>query len=296
VASNIDIAISYLKSALSFTLHKPSTGSLLYHHLGRNLFSNNIEDELTTAFARLDGQLVNRHDNPDPTIPTVLGIRLDYYAEPYIVPSVFYDIGTARRYLEHIQYRSRPNVKRSDQMQLSMSSSDEVTLFKEETRRVVSLQEMEVLRSQLGLWFRAFGPLYENIVSGGKSKSYIAAKTLGCQGLQTYLLLYGPLKPNQSALPSAPLSCLTWAPEGEELDSVCAEMLFLCKVVITDNAFTTGFMFSLRLVPSLLVVILSAEKREVEWEAVRVLRSIGGGGRELGIARGCGDGGGDFEG
>jgi len=67
-------------------------------------------------------------------------------------------------------------------------------------------------------------------------------------------------------------------------------------VVIADNAFTTGFMFSLGLVPSLLVVILSAEKREVEWEAVRVLRSIGGGGRELGIARGCGDGGGDPEG
>jgi hypothetical protein len=267
---NTEVAISYLKSALAVALrNKLRTGPILYRHLGTNLLSRDIEDELITAFARLDGQLVNRGDNPDPTIPTVLGMRMDYYDEPYVVPERFFDTETARRFLEHIQYRSRPNVESDDEVRSpNMASSEEVTLFKKETRRMVTVEEMEGLRKQLVQWMRAFQPLYDHIVEDAKNKSCIAAKTLKCQGLQTFLLLHGPLRPN---LPTS-----TPPTSDEELNFVCKEIIWLCKEVIADKRFTSGFMFTLGLIPSLLVVILSTPKRETGWEAIKVLRSMKG--------------------
>jgi hypothetical protein len=145
-------------------------------------------------------------------------MRMDYYDEPYAVPDRFFEAETARRYLEHIQYRSRPDVENVDGVEiLSMASSEEVTLFKKETRRMVTVEEMEALRKQLVQWMKAFQPLYDRIVGNREEKSYIAAKTLKSQGLQTYLLLHGPLRPN---LPTSTL--LT---SDEELNFVCKEII-----------------------------------------------------------------------
>lgn len=267
---NTETAISYLKSALAVALrNKPRTGPILYRHLGTNLLSRDIEDELITTFARLDGQLANRHDNPDPTVPTVLGMRMDYYDEPYAVPSRFFDTQTARRYLEHIQYRSRPNFSRNESPETpSMGTSEEVTLFKAETRRTVTLAEMEELRKQQRQWMSAFQPLYDQIFMNPRDGSYIAAKMLRAQGLQTFLLLHGPLRPNLPA-EVAPT-------EDEMLEGACVEILELCRDIIVDKRFTAGFMFTYGLIPALLVVILSAPERGTSWEAVRVLRSMKG--------------------
>ncbi|KAE9368244.1 hypothetical protein N431DRAFT_381557 [Stipitochalara longipes BDJ] len=269
---NTESAIAYLKSALAIALrNKPRTGPILYRHLGTNLLSRDIEDELITAFARLDGQLANRHDNPDPTIPTVLGMRMDYYDEPYVVPSQFFDTQTARRYLEHIQYRSRPNVERQGPESAespSMGSTQEVTLFKEETRRMVTVEEMEELRMQQRQWMNAFQPLYEKVFQNPRDGSFIAVKILRFQGLQTYLLLHGPLR---IRLPAD----VTETADGV-LEGVCEEMLEISREVIADQKFTAGFMFNYGLIPGLLIVVLSAPKRETGWEAVRVLRNMRG--------------------
>lgn len=83
---------------------------------------------MITTFAHLDGQLANRYDNPDATVPTVLVMRMDYYHEPYIFPTQFFVTKTARRYLEHIQYRIRPSFDTGDEAEsTNMASSDEVT-------------------------------------------------------------------------------------------------------------------------------------------------------------------------
>ncbi|PMD37935.1 hypothetical protein L207DRAFT_59129 [Hyaloscypha variabilis F] len=271
---NTSPAIAYLKSALAIALrNKPRTGPILYRHLGTNLLSRDIEDELITAFARLDGQLAHRYDNPDPTIPTVLGMRMDYYDELYVVPSQFFDTQTARRYLEHIQYRSRPNVERQDSASedgesTQMGKSEEVTLFKEETRRMVSVREMEGLKEQQRKWMGAFQPLYEKIYMNPRDGSWVAVKILRFQGLQTYLLLYGPLR---IRLPDEVVET-----KDEVLEGVCAEMLGLAREVVSDERFTRGFMFNYGLIPGLLVVILSAPRKETGWEAVRVLGSMRG--------------------
>jgi len=274
-------AITYLKSALSIALNGPHTGPILYRHLGTNLLSRDIEDELITAFARLDGQLVNRHDNPDPTIPTVLGMRMDYYAEPYVVPSQFFDSQTARRYLEHIQFRSRPNIERTPvdesdgrnedevmEVEMGGGKSKEVTLFKDETRRMVSVAEMQELRMQQEQWMSAFEPLYEKIFLNPRDASFIAVKILRFQGLQTWLLLHGPLRIR--------LEADVIEPKDGVLDGVCEEMLALAREIVEGEGFTGGFMFNYGLIPGLLVVLLSSERREIGWRAVRVLRCMRG--------------------
>jgi hypothetical protein len=58
-------------------------------------------------------------------------MRVDYYDEPYCVPCLFRGTPTARRYLEHIQYRSRRNVEKEDGLDLSSRvASDEVTFLR----------------------------------------------------------------------------------------------------------------------------------------------------------------------
>jgi hypothetical protein len=57
------------------------------------------------------------------------------------------------------------------------------------------------------------------------------------------------------------------------------ELLRLCKGITAGQGFTGGFMFPHGLIPSLLVVVLSATRRATGWEAMGVLKG-------LGIARG----------
>jgi hypothetical protein len=267
---NTETAIAYLRSALAVALRNdPRTGPILYRHLGTNLLSKDVEDELITAFARLDGQLTNRYDNPNPTAATVLGMRMDYYDEPYTIPSQFFDTPTARRYLEHIQYRSGPHASSPDPPESpSLGSTEETALLKQETRGMMTVAEMEKLRKQHIQWMAAFQPLYERITERSKDRSYIAAKMLRVQALQTYLLLHGPLKPN---LPTD-----MWATSDEILESVCQEILALCSEIIADERFTAGLMFTFGLIPGLFVVTLSAPMKATGWMAIGLLKSMRG--------------------
>lgn len=51
-------------------------------------------------------------------------------------------------------------------------------------------------------------------------------------------------------------------------------MLGLCRVLIKHERFARGVMFTLGVIPGLLVVVLWAEKREMGREAARLLRSM----------------------
>ena len=66
----------------------------------------------------------------------------------------------------------------------------------------------------------------ENFTNPKKNPSYTAAKMLRARGLQTYLLLYGPTKPN--------LQLIRLLTSDEVLKYVFLELLRLCKEIIAD--------------------------------------------------------------
>jgi hypothetical protein len=95
--------------------------------------------------------------------------------------------------------------------------------------------------------------LRENFTNPKKNPSYTAAKMLRARGLQMYLLLYGPTKPN--------LQLIRLLTSDEVLKYVFLELLRLCKEIIADQGFAGGFMFPYGLIPRLLVAVLSATRR-----------------------------------
>jgi hypothetical protein len=178
--SNNENGIKFLRSALAISLGNQSEEEpLLYRHLEPTPPSPDIEPDLITAFGRLEGSFRSRIDAPALDI-SVLNIKYDYYNEEFTVPDRFTDSITARRYLEHIQYRSRPNVDYGGVLDISDSepSSKGITPDNQaEFNRVVTGAEFTLLREQLAQWFTAFEQFYEYAQTPAGAKDYVAVSS-----------------------------------------------------------------------------------------------------------------------
>lgn len=260
---NTETSIQYLKSALAVSLrNRHGAGPLMYKHFESSSPSQDIEADLITAFARLDGNLANRLESHDPSLGTVLGIQLDYYNENYTIPARFIDPETARRYLEHIQYRSRPNV--SHQTLVPQSPQSGTDLEELAAERKITNADIDLLKSQLRDWFRAFQPLFAFSQTPAGSKDFQAVTTLRLQALACSLLLETSLGLiSETASP---------APPSEVVAGICAESVRWGRKLVEDKRFLRGFMFDLGIIPSLLVVVIATPQRGIGREVVDILR------------------------
>jgi hypothetical protein len=266
---NTENGIKFLRSALAISLGNQSEEEpLLYRHLEPTTPSPDIEPDLITAFARLEGSLRSRIDAPALDI-SVLNIKYDYYNEEFTIPDRFTDNITARRYLEHIQYRSRPNADYGeilDVSELESTSKGNTPGSQPELNRVVTGAEFTLLREQLAQWFAAFDPFYEYARTPAGAKDYIAAVTVRVNALAALILLQGQLilKPET----------LTCEPSPDLILNTCREIVQLCRELVADRRFLRGFMFDLGIIPGLLTAIVSSPDISVGKEAVEILKSI----------------------
>lgn len=267
---NADSAIGHLQAAVSLGLRNRGTNNdVIYRHISPRTKAPDIEDDLVSAFARLDGQLTASLENHNAAIPTTLGMMFDYYSHPWILPQPLPDLDTAQRYLEHIQYRARPNVSYNTIVSQPAPSQREYSpALVEKVTRTVTMKEIEELKIQVKEWSEAFEPMLTFARTPAGQKDFIQATTLKIQALSTNLLLQG----NLGLVPDTP----TCGPSASAIivSSLCQEILRLSKDMTSDRMFLKGFVFDYGIIPSLFTVVVSSWERESAREAIDILKSM----------------------
>jgi hypothetical protein len=270
---NEDAAIVFVRKMtllLKETVHDSSLVSARYRNFRP---TGQIETDLVSAMARLDGQLLSRPDNDDPYRGSVLGLVYEHVPPPTNMPERFEDIYTARKYLENIQYRSRP-----DMLKDALDVGPHTHFGKKQkstpgTRRTVFPREdLRFLRQQLALWWSAFKPI---VAHCKYTQQFIPTTTLQIQALATSVTLQRSLGLGAEGVEDQfgvdhPLAC--W--DEDVLQRTCKEIISFSSKLMADKAFSKGFVFDNGIISCIFDVVLLCPEQDLRKEAVEILRQL----------------------
>jgi hypothetical protein len=253
---DFDLAIMHMESALHL-MNKQllQAAGRRYNHFKNASPTPSLEDDLVTAFVRMDSALLSRTDNSSTRrmgsdIVRTPILDINYSADVYNVPHRFRTINEARSYLEHIQFRALPSLAHEFGVQIS-DNPDTINTF--------ALDLCKSHSQQFDQWRAAFAPLYAEACKSRKGKDFVAAATLRVSGLATEITAQRMVIRGRDA-------------SGLYEYEAC-EIINLSRLVIGDPSFRKGFVFDCGIVPGLFIVVVICENLEIRKEALQVLKS-----------------------
>ena len=270
---NEDAAIVFCRKMtplLKETVHESSFVSARYRHFRP---TGQIETDLVAAMARLDGQLLSRPDSDDPFRGSVLGLVYEHVPPPTNIPERFEDIYTARKYLENIQYRSRPDMLK-DALDVGPYThfGKKQKSMPGKRRTIFPREDLRFLRQQLALWWSAFKPM---VAHCKYTQQLIPITTLQIQALATSVTLQrslglGPEGVEDQFGIDHPLAC--W--DEDVLQRTCQEIIWLSSKVMAEKTFSKGFVFDNGIISCVFDVVLLCPEQDLRKEAVEILRQL----------------------
>ena len=216
---------------------------------------NVIEDDLVTAFARLDVHLMSWIENPQLDRPSILKYAT---TEPKPIPAIFNNVVEAKAHWEHIVNRVFSylgEVPETKQRRLSYSQNG---LPNEKNPPTTDPAVSEELR----LWCKAFNPVLSYARTQAGESGLIGAATLRLHALTLELSLRSRFL-DQGKAKSHYYDIF--------LPEYC-EMVAICREVALHPRFVKSFVFDAGIVPSLFVVITKCRDRMVREEAISILK------------------------
>jgi hypothetical protein len=248
------LALTHMESALHLMNKELSQASRQYKHLENASPTPSLEDDLVTAFVRMDSSLLSRTDNSSTRrmgseIVRTSILNIDYAADTYLVPYRFNTINQARSYLEHIQFRTLPSLAREFGVQIS-NNPDTISQFAKE----LCISHTK----QFNEWRAAFAPLYAETCKSGSGKDFVAAATLRVSGLSTEI--------------TAQRMVIRGKDASDLYEHESREIINLSQLVIADPTFRKAFVFDCGIVPGLFIVIVICENMAIRKEAFQLLQ------------------------
>jgi hypothetical protein len=264
---NLENAIKQIKAMMSVFKDMRSLKQLDYAHLH---CKGSFEDELVSEIARLDGQLLGRVYDPDIGNTTIIGIKHGHLWDPFTIPDCFTDLRTARRFLEHLQHLSRPDVVHDEKAQpvpLPASEGPEISRGEEYVR---------MMKASLAKWWSSFKPTYDFTCTPDGDDNFVPAATLRITALATSLILQTKMTmdPSQATESWADSSLLVTKRGPDLFVSTAREMLDLCRQVVAHRRFIKGFVFATGIMSPLWILLVTANKRELIADTVEIFRAM----------------------
>lgn len=251
---DFDMAIMHMESALHLMNKQLSKTSRQYKHLQNRSPIPELDDDLVTAFVRMDSALLSRTDNSktrsmgsEVVRSSILNINYD--AESYDVPYRFTTINQARSFLEYMQFRLLPMLAHEFGVQISNNTTTISQYAKD-----LCKEHTEQFRK----WRSAFAPLYAEACKSASGKNFIAAATLRVSGLSTEITAQRMAMRGKAAT------------DLYEYES--REIIDLSRLVIADPSFRKKFMFDCGIVPGLFIVVVICENMDLRKEAFQLLK------------------------
>ncbi|PMD39258.1 hypothetical protein L207DRAFT_513744 [Hyaloscypha variabilis F] len=263
---NIENAIQQIRSMMSVFKNMRSLKQLDYSHLH---CKGTFEDELVSEIARLDGQLLGRVHDLDIGNTTIIGIKHGHVWDPFTIPDQFTDMRSARRFLEHIQHLSRPDIVHGPDAQPIPFPTEGPEISRGEGH-------VRAMRKSLARWWSSFKPIYDFACTPDGDDNFVPAATLRITMLATSLILQTNLTMNPSQRSESWAdSSLLFSKKGHNLfESTAREMLGLCWKVEAHRRFIKGFVFATGIMSPLWVVLVTAYRRDIMFEVVELLRGM----------------------
>lgn len=252
---DFDLAIMHMESALHLMKKQLSQTPRHYNHLQNASPTPALEDDLVTAFVRMDSALLSRTDNSSTISMGVEVVRnsildIDYAADAYVVPYRFNTITQARSYLEYIQFRALPSLAHEFGVQIS-DNPDTISQYAKD----LCMSHSE----QFNQWRSAFAPLYAEACKSGSGKDFVAAATLRVSGLSTEI--------------TAQRMAVRGKAAKNLYEYESREIINLSRLVIADPSFRKSFVFDCGIVPGLFIVTVICGNLGLRKEALQVLKT-----------------------
>ena len=299
--SDRERAVRNIQSALDVIHEQLAHQNKNSTHLQLNQLSIPIEEEILSAFMRLDRPavaLLGRIDNASAPL-TNRRFGSTFQSSTYTIPSKFTSITEARKALEHIRYRILPKNPPDTKLRTSFTPPEDtphpVAHLLKSFSVAATYDDCDELIAQLEEWHRAFEKLFEFAKSKAGEEIYMTAETMHIQALSLGILLRGfspygtnfdhPLRTssyNQGLGP--PHECrmnfhlLQRTPSSFSLPSFIAAQKILSHShnLVRHPKFTKSFVFDAGIIPSLWIIIMLCPDRELKQEATAILRSMDG--------------------
>lgn len=250
-----DTAIMHMESALHLMNKQlQQVGGRRYKHLQNLSPTPDLDDDLVTAFVRMDSHLLSVTDNSktkcmgSEVVRTSI-LEINYSEEPYKVPYRFKTINEARSYLEYVQFRALPSLAHEFGVQIT-ENPDTINPF--------ALDLCKSHSEQFKEWRSAFAPLYAEACKTRQGKEFGAAATLRISGLSTEIAA------QRIAVRGGNTSGL--------FEDESREIIDLSRLIIADPSFRRSFVFDCGIVPGLFIVTVICDNLEIKKEALHVLR------------------------
>ncbi|KAF4634561.1 hypothetical protein G7Y89_g3537 [Cudoniella acicularis] len=241
--------------------------------------SSRIEDDLLTAFMRLDQPTLTLLGRREDTLVVSNRIFNVLFSQEHLeIPRGFATIGEARVYLEDIRWRVLstgqprqllPGFQATNQDSSNMGFSGLTLKLKEWYESSGILNASSDQSIELAHWHDAFSALLNHAMSPAGDFIFIPAVTLHIQALSTGLLADGYFSLSGSeAITEASSS------RAESRFPTIHAVLRLARRMIDHPNFTKGFVFDIGTIPSLVSIVMLCPERQLRWEALDVLKSM----------------------
>lgn len=265
---NIENGIQQVQSMITAFKSMRALKQINHRHLPSAHLAGNFEDELVSEFARLDGQLLGRVPDPDLGNTTVLGILHGHLFDPYVIPDHFPNIRTARRFLEHIQHRGRPNI-------VYDSKGQKVTMSFEGPEISQPEITIRMLKGSLAQWWKAFKPLFDLSCTPAGDYNFVAAVTMRILALGASLVLQTNCNLDSRQITAIAADAELLTKTGPDVFySMSREMLDLAWNLVAHRRFVKGFVFDTGTMPYLFLVLVIGYKREFMVEVVELFKAM----------------------
>jgi hypothetical protein len=184
----------------------------------------------------------------------------------------FEDIYTARKYLENIQYRSRPDMLK-DALDVGPHTHFGKQKSTSSTRRtIIPREDLRFLRQQLALWWSAFKPM---VAHCKYTQQFIPTTTLQIQALTTSVTLQRRLGLGAEGVEDQfgidhSLAC------GDEdvLQRTCQEIIWLSSKVMAEKTFSKRFVFDNGIISCVFDAVLLCPGQDLRKEAIEILKQL----------------------
>ncbi|KAF8854580.1 hypothetical protein BDZ45DRAFT_805722 [Acephala macrosclerotiorum] len=243
-------AVVQLRAALRVMRSRLATVARPYSRIRTICTIPGLENDILDIFVRLDNTIMSKVGKPTDSRDSILAI--DYLDEAFHMPKTFLDVVEAKKYLEHVQYKTIPY----------LSHMSDAFMYGDAYNFRPPKNAFDEITMHLQDWAKAFRPLLEDAKRRGGT-DFIAAATLRVLALATDLaVLRVFLGAAGSTNPEL------FAPEAMEVVS-------LSRKIVTNDSFKRIFVFDCGIVPTLFVVVTNCWKRSLREEAIEVLESCG---------------------
>jgi hypothetical protein len=189
------------------------------------------------------------------------------------MPEQFEDIYTALKYLEKIQYRSRPGMLKD-----VLDAGPHTHFGKKQkstpsTRRTIFPREyLRFLRQQLALWWSAFKPM---VAHCKYTQQFIPTTTLQIQALATSVTLQRSLGLGAEGVEDQfgidhSLAC--W--DEDVLQRTCQGIIWLSSKVMAEKTFSKRFVFDNGIISCVFDAVLLCPGQDLRKEAIEILKQL----------------------